>query len=123
MIAVDTSVWADFFRGTAPHVGQLMLTAQIVHSPVVTGELAMGNLRDRDRTIAMLQQLDHLLLPSDASVLNFVRDNELFGTGISLSDAQILASVVIDGSCRLWTRDKRLKAQAGRLGCDYHAPA
>ena len=122
MIAIDTSVWADFFRGALPHVRDLMITGQIVQPPTVTGELAMGNLRDRDRTIALLQEIDPLALPVDQIVLDFVRDHALFGTGIGWSDAQILASVMIDGRCRLWTRDKRLASHAERLGCAYRVP-
>lgn len=122
MIAIDTSVWADFFRGTLPHVHDLMVSGQLVHPPTVTGELSMGNLRDRKRTIAALQSLAPLTLPSDDWVLDFVNDNALFGTGIGWSDAQILASVVLAGDCYLWTRDKRLADQSNRLGVAYRVP-
>ena len=119
VIAVDTSIWADYFSGALPHVRELMVTGQIVQSPTVTGELAMGNLRNRARTIAALQALDPLALPSDDAVHDFVNVHALFGTGIGWSDAQILASVVLGGDCYLWTRDKRLCAQSERLGVAY----
>lgn len=123
MIAVDTSVWADFFRGALPLVKDLLLAGHIVHPPTVTGELAMGNLRDRNRTIAFLQQMEPLTLPTDQAVLDFVDENDLYGTGIGWGDAQILCSVAHAGRCRLWTRDKRLHDQAVRLGVAYIVPA
>ena len=119
MIAIDTSVWAEFFRGSQLHVRDLMVTGRIIQSPTVTGELSMGNLRNRDRTIKDLQLLEPLPLPSDDLLLDFVNDHALYGTGIGWSDAQILASVALHGRCLLWTRDKRLVVQAQRLGCAY----
>lgn len=82
----------------------------------------MGNLRDRDRTILFLQQLAPLTQPADQFVLDFVRDHDLFGTGVGWGDAQILCSVMEARSCSLWTRDKRLAVQADRLGCAYLPP-
>ena len=122
MIAIDTSVWIDFFRGALPLVKDLLLVGHIVHPPTVTGELAMGNLRERSRTIAFLQQLEPLALPADQAVLNFVCDNDLYGTGIGWGDAQIVSAVAHAGRCRLWTRDKRLHDQALRLGLAYTIP-
>ena len=45
----------------------------------------------------------------------------LWGKGIGYVDTHLLASLRLAGDARLWTLDKRLHAQAERLGVAYAA--
>jgi len=40
----------------------------------------------------------------------------LYSLGLGLTDAHVLASVFLNPSTLLWTRDKRLRKAAERLG-------
>ena len=48
-----------------------------------------------------------------------IEARELHGTGIGYVDAHLLAATFLDSDGKLWTRDKRLQAQAERLGVAY----
>ena len=49
---------------------------------------------------------------TDTEVLGFMERRKLMGRGMGYIDVHILASTVLSGSARLWTRDKRLAAVA-----------
>ena len=46
----------------------------------------------------------------------FIERHALFGTGIGYVDAHLLMSTFLTPEATLWTRDKRLRAVAERLG-------
>jgi predicted nucleic acid-binding protein len=46
---------------------------------------------------------------------------ELFGRGIGYVDAQLLAATMLTDDAQLWTRDRRLRSAAERLGTAYAA--
>lgn len=118
MIIVDTSVWIDHIRRSLPTLGDLLLADEVRQHPFVTGEIMLGSIASRERVIAALSRLPAFTLaPSDA-LLDFVRSAKLSGTGIGFVDAHLLLSAKIDGA-QLWTFDKRLAAQAERLGLSY----
>lgn len=56
------------------------------------------------------------IAPGHEEVKHFVDANVLYGQGLSLVDAHLLASVILAPGTRIWTRDKRLFAAAQRLG-------
>jgi predicted nucleic acid-binding protein len=41
------------------------------------------------------------------------------GRGIGYVDAHLISAVALNGSSKLWTRDKRLKRVAGALGLQF----
>jgi len=49
-------------------------------------------------------------------VSQLIESAQLYGRGLSLVDAHLLASVMLTPGSTLWTRDKRLAAIAGALG-------
>lgn len=119
MIIVDTSVWADHFRNPAGALAALILSNRIAQHPFVTSELALGNPRDRGSMVAMLEALHNVQPEKNSDLLQFVEQRELGGTGIGFVDAHLLASSATNQAL-LWTRDKRLQAQAERLGLAYN---
>lgn len=51
-----------------------------------------------------------------AHLTMLIEAEKLYGTGIGYIDAHLLASVRLTPGTQLWTRDKRLRAHAERLG-------
>ena len=47
MILIDTSVWIDHLRSGNSILVRLLNTGQVLAHPFVIGELALGNLRQR----------------------------------------------------------------------------
>ena len=116
MILVDTSVWIDHLRVGDEGLVTLLDSAQVLCHPFVVGELACGNLRNRDEALTLLGELPCVAVATDAEVLYFIEQHGLMGRGIGYIDAHLLAAVSLAGPARLWTRDKRLGAVATDLG-------
>ena len=116
MILVDTSVWVDHLRAGDRTLVGLLDTGRVLSHAFVTGELALGDLRQRDLVLATLQDLPQASVATDREVLRFIGQHELFGLGIGYVDAHLLAAVRLTAGAALWTRDKRLLGVAERLG-------
>lgn len=115
MILVDTSVWVDHLRDG---VGALVIALEqgtVLAHPFVLGELACGNLKNRSEVLRLLAELPRAPVATDVEALNFIESRALMGRGIGYIDVHLLASVVLDGSARLWTRDKHLATVSGDL--------
>lgn len=116
MILADTSVWVDHFRkGDAELRRQLQRNNISIH-PFVVAELALGNLPDREKTIADLDRLPTVKVPRIDEVRAMIEARTLFQRGIGLVDAHLLASTFITPHTVLWSRDKRLREVAETLG-------
>ena len=57
MILVDTSVWVQHLRVGEATLAALLEAGQVPVHPFVTGELALGTLRQRASVLALLQDL------------------------------------------------------------------
>jgi predicted nucleic acid-binding protein len=115
MVLVDTSVWIDHLRSNEPRLARLLTQNSVLSHPFVRGELALGNLRQRQIILSALDNLPQAPLVFADEINFFIETHELFGLGIGLIDAHLLASVQLLGNTQLWTRDKRLLAVAMRL--------
>ena len=116
MILVDTSVWIDHLRAGDKGLQALLNTGQVLMHPFILGELACGNLRNRNEVLTLLNALPRATVANDYEVLLFIERHSLMGRGIGYIDAHLLGSVALCAPARLWTRDKRLAAIAGVLG-------
>jgi len=116
VILVDTSVWVDHLRTGDRVLGQLLDSGGVLGHRFVTGELALGNLRERDLVLSALRELPQATVSSDDEVLHFIDRQALFGLGIGYVDAHLLAAVLLTLGAKLWTRDRRLQAAATQLG-------
>ncbi len=92
MIVVDTSAWVDHLRKGDARLKALLGAGQVLVHSFVIGELALGNLRQRDAILQSLQDLPQAASAGDGEVLDFIERNALFGLGIGYVDAQLLAS-------------------------------
>jgi predicted nucleic acid-binding protein len=116
MILVDTSVWIDHLRSSDAELVQLLACGQVVGHPFVIGELALGNLQQRNEILSALQNLPQAPVATEKEVLGFIEQNGLYGAGIGYIDAHLLAAARLAAGTALWTRDKRLLAVSTRLG-------
>ncbi|MBI1868863.1 MAG: type II toxin-antitoxin system VapC family toxin [Methylocystis sp.] len=115
MILVDTSVWIDHFRRNDAALAGLLDSQQVLTHPFVIGELALGNLRQRNAILSALQDLPQANVATDGEALGFITRHSLFGQGVGYIDAHLLASAALTPNASLWTRDTRLRAVADRL--------
>ena len=116
MILVDTSVWVDHLRRHDAVLAALLERGEILGHAFITGELACGSLGQRSRVLVLLAALPQACLAFNAEILSFIERHGLMGAGIGYLDAHLLASTTLTPDARLWTRDRRLAAAAGRLG-------
>lgn len=116
MILADTSIWIDHLAGADETMSKRLGAGLIMVHPFVVGELAMGNLRDRVGMLATLRKMPTATKARDVEVLELVERERLFGLGLGLVDAHLLASTLLTEDTTLWTRDRRLYAVAERLG-------
>jgi predicted nucleic acid-binding protein len=117
LILVDTSIWIEHFRDPLPEIETLMAGVLIAQHPFVTGELALGDLKDRTVILDFLSQdLPAARIATDAEFLEFVATAGLVATGIGFVDAHLLAACRLDPGTLLWSRDKRLAWWAQNAG-------
>ena len=121
MILPDTSIWIEHLRVGNKELGKYLDQGQIVMHPFVIAELALGSLRDRSRTLALLDLLPQVRVAQMSEVRNMIETRSLCRAGIGLIDAQLIASIFINPATVLWTRDKPLRKVAEALG--IHATA
>lgn len=116
MILVDTSVWVDHLRRSSPALTELLNTGRVLAHVCVIGELALGQMKQRDAVLSALQHLPQATIATHAEVLTYINQHELFGLGIGFIDAHLLAAVKLTPGASLWTLDKRLHNTSEQLG-------
>jgi len=115
VILVDTSVWVEHLRHGVPRLATLLQEGKVMIHPWVIGELACGNLRNRQQVLELLQGLPAATVASDAEVLLLIEWDRLMGRGIGYIDAHLLASARLS-HCRLWTQERLLAAVTQEQG-------
>ena len=115
MTLVDTSVWIEHLRAEDKKLTTLLNSSQVLTHPMVVGELACGNLRNRREILSLLGGLPQVLVATDDEVLFFIERHRLMGRGIGYIDAHLLAAAALTQSARLWTHDQRLVQVASEL--------
>jgi predicted nucleic acid-binding protein len=119
VILVDTAVWVDHLREGDAHLAELLEHGVVLAHPWVTGELALGQLGGRAEILRLLHGLPQAAVATAAELLGLIEHHELFGIGIGYVDAQLLAATMLTNDTALWTRDRRLRTAAQRLGLAY----
>lgn len=122
MILADTSVWVDHFRSGDDELRKQLINQHIVMHPFVVAELALGSLPQRAKTLSFLEQLPSLTVARLDEVQQLIEVRSLYSRGIGLIDTHLIASVFLNPSTVLWTRDKRLSDIAKTLGIHANLP-
>jgi len=110
MILVDTSVWIDFFRRrpSAKTLADYLLEDQVTLHPWVFGELMVGDLGpQRLQILQSLHSLPELPVYAVTELSDFVEQERLYGSGLSLVDLQLLYVSILH-RFPLWTHDTGL---------------
>jgi hypothetical protein len=114
MVLVDTSIWITHLRQGNRQLERLLMDAEVMCHPFIIGELACGNLKNRNEILSLLQSLPTTPTIEFDEFLFFIERNQLMGKGIGFVDVHLLASAQLTG-VPLWTADKRLKSMADQL--------
>jgi predicted nucleic acid-binding protein len=118
VILADTAVWIAHFRADEPEMRAQLSRGNIAMHPFIVAELALGSLRDRERTLAMLERMPQVRVAQLSEVRRMVEAHSLYSKGIGLTDAHLIASALITPFTQLWTRDRRLRNVALALNID-----
>ena len=122
MILADTSVWIDHLRSGNRELRKLLHQGQIVIHPFIVAELALGSLKERAKTLALLDLLPQVRVAQLSEVRLMIETRRLYNLGIGLTDAHLLASVYINSATLLWTKDKPLRKVSEALGIHASLP-
>jgi predicted nucleic acid-binding protein len=122
LILADTSIWIDHLRSGNNEMRKRLNQGQIVIHPFIIAELALGSLKERTKTLALLDLLPQLRVAQLSEVRLTIEARSLYSLGIGLTDAHLIASVFINASTLLWTKDKRLRRVAEGLGIHASLP-
>lgn len=112
-VLVDTSIWIAHFRKGESYLVQLLEEEVVLCHPFVIGELACGNLKNRQEIFSLLQSLPQAPQAENDEVLHFIEENRLMGKGLGWVDVHLLASARL-AEAQIWTLDKAL-CKAGRV--------
>lgn len=118
MVLVDTSVWIDHFRLGLPALSEALVKGTVLLHPVVVGELATGNLKNRASTLADLRRQPMAVEGRFEECLHFIEVNRLHGVGVGWNDIQLLVSAKLSG-VPLWSSDRKLVETARNLRLSF----
>ena len=118
MVLVDTSVWVSHLRVGNTELENLLNDGDVACHSFVIGELACGNLKNRDEILSLLNALPMVSQAEHEEVLQFIENHRLMGKGLGYIDMHLLTSALIN-QVRMWTFDKRLKELSSRLGVRF----
>ncbi len=121
MVIVDTSIWVAHLRQGSGHLRELLLDATVVCHPFIIGELACGNIKNREEILSLLQTLPMAPTVTLYELLYFIEQSGMMGKGIGFVDAHLLASAKLTGA-PMWTSDKRMRSAAIELDVAYTSP-
>jgi len=116
LILADTSIWIDHLRSGNKELRKHLDQGQIVIHPFIVAELALGSLQERAKTLALLDHLPQVRVAQMREVRLMIEARRLYSLGIGLTDAHLIASVFINPSTLLWTKEKPLRKAAEALG-------
>ena len=127
MILADTSVWINHLNPKDPRFNiqhserlkALLNNNLVLGHPMVIGELACGNLKDRKTVLTDLKNLPKASVAPDDHVLSFIEEKQLMGRGIGYIDFHLLAATELTRSTELWALDERLMDVATELNLAY----
>jgi predicted nucleic acid-binding protein len=116
VILTDANIWIDHLRSPDRRLLELTDRRGVAIHRFTIGELALGSLADRALFLERLALLPPAPVARHDEVVRLIEAQHLFGTGIGYVDSHLLASTLLLDRGMLWTRDRRLRGVAMRLG-------
>ena len=114
MTLVDTSVWVAHFRAANARLAELLSSGQVLCHPFVIGELACGNLRNRQEILVLLAALPRASVAEHDEIMTLLESSRLYGRGLGWVDLHLLTSALLS-RCVLWTLDRPLQRAAAAV--------
>ena len=118
-VLVDTSIWIEHLRDGRNRLVELLEEGCVLIHPFVVGELACGNIRNRNEILALLRSLPADAVADIEEVMVFIDTKRLMRKGLGYVDVHLLASAALSNA-RLWTRDRPLAAAAAGMDIGFH---
>lgn len=119
-VLADTSIWIDYLGTGNPGMASLLEGKAVDMHPFVLGELACGNLKDRQGFISRMRLIPQVPLASSDEAMHFLDTHKLWGLGLGWIDLHLLASSKLAGAL-LWSRDKALHMAAEKLRIAFYS--
>jgi predicted nucleic acid-binding protein len=119
VILADTSVWIEHLNRGHRQLAVLLEQGEVLVHPMVIGELACGNIRNREEVLELVKRLPGAAVATNEEALHLIEEGRLMGSGLGYIDVHLLAAVLLTGDARLWTNDARLSAVASRMFVRY----
>lgn len=114
MVLVDTSVWNDHFNIGDSRLITLLENNEVFTHPFIIGEIAYGNIKNRDEILQLLADLPEITTASHNEILFLIDQHTLYGKELGYIEVHLVASCMMD-RVHLYTRDKRLHQAAKEL--------
>jgi predicted nucleic acid-binding protein len=121
LVLVDTSVWINHLREGDKNLAILLQNELVACHPFIIGELACGNMKNRNEIINLLNALPSTPLLEHDEIMDFIEGRNIINQGIGYVDVHILGSAIISET-PLWTLDKSLKKIAKQMAIEYCIP-
>lgn len=118
MVLVDTSVWVSHFRESNSNLEKLLNDGDVTCHPFILGELACGNIKNRDVILSLMQALPMARQVEHDEVLKFIENKKLMGKGLGYIDVHLLASAALSDAL-LWSLDNKLNEMSSRLDIGF----
>jgi predicted nucleic acid-binding protein len=115
MVLVDTSVWVAHFRENNSALASLLDSGQVFCHPLIVGELACGNLKQRSEILSLLRALPSAVVAEHNEVIDLIGNQRLMGKGMGFIDMHLIASALMS-RVNLWTLDRKMNQLAALLG-------
>lgn len=95
MVLVDTSIWIDHLRSNNLKLAGLLEQNLVSIHPMIIGEFACGNLRNRQQLLNFWQNLPYATEASHHETLYCLEHHKLMGKGVGFIDLHLLASTLL----------------------------
>jgi predicted nucleic acid-binding protein len=115
MVLIDTSVWVTHLRNGTTGLETLLNNGEVLCHPFIIGELACGNLKNRNEILSLLQALPKSVYADHEDVMQFIENYSHMGKGLGYIDIHLLASALLT-NVPLWTLDKKLREVSSKIG-------
>ena len=102
-----------------PLLANLISDSLVVQHPFVTGEILAGNPLRRELLSFALRKLPRIEPVEEDAFHDFLEAERLWGTGLGFVDIHLVAAAAGVGQTMIWTNDRRMLNQTGRMNLAY----